>query len=585
MPSNRPNFANQLFEMWSHLQWSQRLTIVFFAFLGMALIGSVVYFMNRVEFETLFWDMSPEDAAAVAAKLDELKIEYLPEGDAIKVRASKTEVKKLYLKLYGLGLGQTGKIGMEIFDKNQFGMTDFTEQVNLQRALEGELVRTISSLSEIARARVHIVLSKDSYFEEDRENAKASVVLTLKKGAELSKSSIAGIKGVVAGAVRGLSKHNISIVDDEGRFLSQSVEAGDAAKAEAETGFREQLEKEMASKVVSTLEPLVGKGRVHANASIDLDFNTTEQTEETFNPNPPAILSQQKSEERAGGSSSTSGVPGTQSNLGGAAPRTSAPAPERVRQSEVTNYELNKMVRHTVVPKGTVRRLSVAVTLDHTTVTGKTKDGKTTSHTEPRTQEEMDAYRELVLAAVGYNEQRGDVVTIKNVPFFSESKPEVAAPVIPWYSKWQMQTYVIPGMKYVALLVLFILAYFVFIRPVRKRVFQAFSAATPQLSESAESESTPDSAPRALGGAAHPEQLAGSSASSLPAADMRVPEETYSLEMASDEQIERDLLREANTVDMGNRKYAIMKKKLMDKARKDPEMVSQLVRTLLREKA
>ena len=135
---------------------------------------------------------------------------------------------------------------------------------------------------------------------EKEENAKASVVVTLKKGAELSKSSVAGIKGVVAGAVPGLHTYNVSIVDDEGNFLSQSVESGDAARAEMESGVREQLEKEMAGKVVSILEPLVGKGKVHANASINLDFNTTEQTEETYNPNPPVILSQQKSEERSG---------------------------------------------------------------------------------------------------------------------------------------------------------------------------------------------------------------------------------------------------------------------------------------------
>ena len=589
MPSNRPSFANQLFEMWARLQWPQRLTIIFFAFLGMALFGSVVYFVNRVEYETLFSELNPEDAQAVAAKLEELKMDYVPEGDAIKVRASKPDVKKLRFKIYGSGLGQSGKIGYEIFDKNQFGMTDFTEQVNLKRALEGELERTISSLSEIAKAKVLIVLRKDSYFEENKEDAKASVVLTLKEGTELAKSSVAGIKGVVAGAVPGLRAHNVSIVDGEGRFLAQSIESGDAARAEAETGFREQLEKEMSGKVVSMLEPLLGKGKVHANASIDLDFNSTEQTEETFNPNPPVILSQQKSEERAGGVSGASGIPGTQSNDGASAPRSSASAPERVRQSEVTNYEVNKMVRHTVMPKGTVRRLSVAVTLDHKTVWGKAKDGKRTSHSEPLSQQELDAYRELVLAAVGYNEQRGDVVTMKNVPFFSEMKPEEeSAPVVPWYSRWQTQTYLMPGMKYAALIVLFFIAYFVLVRPVRNRVFQAFSTATPLLGESAEAESMSESAPKALGGSTRPEQYSGlapASASSLPAGDLRMPEETYSLETASDEQIERELLREANTVDMGNRKYAVMKKKLTDKARKDPEMVSQLIRTLLREKA
>jgi flagellar M-ring protein FliF len=592
MPGNRPKFVNQLLEMWSHLQWSQRLTIVFFAFLGLALIGSVVYFMNRVEYEVLFRDLNSEDANSVAAKLDEKKKSYqvqeTTQGTSIKVAAPKDEVQKLRLELSGSGLARSGKPGYEIFDKNQFGMTDFTEQVNLQRALEGELARTISSLSEISQAWVHIVLRKDSYFQENKEEAKASVVIKLKKGAELSKSSIAGIKGVVAGAVSGLGPRNISVVDDQGRLLSQSVESGDEARADMEAGIRENLEKEMSGKVVSILEPLVGKGKVQANASIDLDFNSTELSEETYNPNQPVILSQQKSEERAGGQSSVSGVPGIQPNLGTTARQSSSPVPERVRQSEVTNYEVNKTVRHTIQPKGAIRRLSVAVILDHKTVWNKTKDGKVTSQPEPRSAQEIDKCRELVHAAVGFNEERGDVVKVENVAFYSESKPEETAPATPWYYRWQTQTYLMPAMKYVSFIILFFVAYLLFIRPIRKRVFQALSIASPELSESGEMALASITAPKALGEAAQMEQLSpadAASAAALPAGESKLLEDTISLETASDEQIERELIREASSVDMGNRKFAAMKKKLADKARKDPEMVSQLIRTFLRAKA
>jgi flagellar M-ring protein FliF len=572
--------------MWSRLLWPQRLTIFFFGFLGLALIGSVVYFMNRVEYEALYRDLNPEDAQAIAARLKEQKKDFIVQGTSILVAAPKTEIDKLRLEIAGSGLARSGRIGYEIFDKNQFGMTDFTEQVNLQRALEGELARTISNLSEISQARVHIVLPKDSIFEEKREDAKASVVVTLKKGTELSKSSIAGIKGVVAGAVPGLGTHNVSIVDADGRLLSQSVESEDTARAEMESGIHEQLEKQMSDKVISILEPLVGKGKVHANAAIDLDFNSTEQTEETFNPNPPVVLSQQKSEERAGSSASVSGTPGTQSNPGTAALQNAATVPERVRQSEVTNYEVNKLVRHTVLPKGTIRRLSVAVILDHKTVYSTTSDGKVTEHLEPRSQKDIDAYRELVLAAVGYNEQRGDVVTIENVAFYSDSKPEEPQPAVPWYFKWQ--SYLLPAMKYGSFLILFLLVYLVLFRPIRKRVFQAISVAALGPGESGEAQLTSENAFRALPGTKQPEELAAGAAggvASLPAAESNASEEPISMETASDEQIERDLIREANTVDMGGRKFAAMKKKLMDKARKDPEMVSQLIRTLLREKA
>jgi flagellar M-ring protein FliF len=587
MSGNRPNFINQLHEMWSRLLWPQRLTIFFFAFLGLALIGSVVYFMNRVEYEALYRDLSPEDAQAIVGKLEGEKRDYIVQGTSILVAAPQTEIEKLRLEISGSGLARSGRIGYEIFDKNQFGMTDFIEQVNLQRALEGELARTISSLSEIAQARVHIVLPKDSIFTEKEENAKASVVVTLKKGAELSKSSVAGIKGVVAGAVPDLHTYNVSIVDDEGNFLSQSVEYGDAARAEMESGVREQIEKEITGKVVSILEPIVGKGKVHANASINLDFNTTEQTEETYNPNPPVILSHQKSEERSGVAGGPSGIPGTQSNMGGNAVQSTGSASERVRQSEVTNYEVNKLVRHTIQPKGTIRRLSVAVILDHKTVYSKTKDGKTSVRQEPRSQQDIDSYRQLVLAAVGFDEQRGDLVSIANVPFYSDTKPEEPIPPVSWLFK--RQVVLMPAMKYGALIILFLLIYLIILRPVRKKAFQALSyAALGPATENNALMAASGNTARALSGSASAGEIAApafsAAASSLPAAEPFSADESLSLERTSDEQIERELMKEAHMADMGFRKFAVMKNKLMDKAKKEPEMLSQLIRTMLRER-
>jgi flagellar M-ring protein FliF len=452
MPGNRPNFVNQLLEMWARLQWPQRFTIIFFAVLGLASIGSVVYFINRVEYQVLCRDLNLEDYNSITASLDEKKIKYLPletaQGTTIKAAVAKEEIYKLRMDIAKSLLAQSGKIGFAIFDKNQFGMTDFTEQVNFQRALQDELERTISSLSEISRARVLLVLRKDSYFQENKEDAKASVFIALKKGAELSKSSIAGIKGVVAGAVPGLRTRNVSVVDDEGRLLSKSVESGDEARAETESGIRDNLEKEMSSKVVSILEPLVGKGKVRANASIELDFNSTELSEETYNPNQSVITNQHKTEERMGNQSGASGVPGTQSNLGPTTPQASLSIPDRVRQSESTNYEFNKTVRHTIQPKGTVNRMSVAVILDYKTVWSKANDGKVSSHAEPLSAQEIGSYSELVKAAVGYNEERGDKVKVENVAFYNDTKPEEPTPATPWYSRWQTQTYLLPGMKY-----------------------------------------------------------------------------------------------------------------------------------------
>jgi flagellar M-ring protein FliF len=586
MASSR-NFPSQFAEIWSRLEKSQRATIVLLALLALVAIGSFVYYMNRIEYEVLYRDLNPEDAQAIAAKLKEEKKDFLVQGTSILVAAPKSEVDKLRLEVAGAGLARSGRVGYEIFDKNQFGLTDFTEQVNLQRALEGELARTISSLTEISEARVHLVLPKDSVFEDKREDAKASVVVRLRNGADLSKPSIAGIKGVVAGAVPGLRTYNVSVVDDQGRLLSQSAETGDQARSELESGIKEQIEHDMVSKVISILEPVVGKGKVHANASVDLDFNTTEQTEETFNPNPQAILSQQRTEERVSSASTESGVPGTQSNVSGSAAQQPGTAPARLRTNETTNYEVSKLVRHTVQPKGNVRRISVAVILDHKAAYSKSPEGKVVTTNQPRTQAELDAYRELVLAAVGFSKERGDTVTLENVAFYTESRPVEEAPPAPWHVKYQ--TYIVPGMKYVSFLVLFLLLYLFLFRPVRARVLHSIAGTLPAGVHEAASQLAPEASQQHLHEAHHAEEsvAAGAEHPALPghAEESEIKEEPLPDLESLDDQIERELLREVSMVDTGGRKTAILRKKLVDRAKREPEMISQLIRSWIQERA
>ncbi len=586
MASSRQSLS-ELAEIWSRLERSQRVTIFLFSVMALTAIGILVYYMNRVEYEVLYRDLNPEDAQAIASKLKEDKRDYMVEGTSILVAAPKSELDKLRLEIAGSGLARSGRVGYEIFDKSQFGLTDFTEQVNLQRALEGELGRTITSLSEISEARVHLVLPKDSIFEDQKEEAKASVVVRLKRGAELSKPSIAGIKGVVAGAVPGLRTYNVSVVDDEGRLLSQSAESGDTGRAEIESGIREQLEREMVAKVTSILEPVVGKGKVHANASIDIDFNTMEQTEETFNPNPAAVVSQQRMEERVGSASTESGVPGTQSNVPGEPPQAGGSVPERFRQNEITNYEVSKLVRHTVQPKGTVRRISVAVILDHKTQFVKGPDGKVTSTSQPRTQEELNAYRDLVLAAVGFNRERGDTVTLENVPFYSESIPEEETPAPVWHVRYQ--PYYVPALKYTSYILLFLLAYLFLFRPLRLRFLQPAPAAlAPGATVTATHALKGEPAPHQLTAAQPPEE-AVASAPEHPAVTGQTeetpPKEELAIDLESlDGQIERELLREVSMTDTGGRKSAVIRKRLIERARTEPEMISQLVRSWIQER-
>jgi flagellar M-ring protein FliF len=573
----------QLLAIWSRLQATQRATIVLFTVLAMAGLGLLVFYMNRVEYVVLYRDLNREDAQAIAGKLKELNKEYQvsADGTAIEVAGPTSDVDKLRLEIAGAGLARSGKVGYEIFDKSQFGMTDFTEQVNYKRALEGELSRTVSSLAEISEARVHLVLPKDSLFEDQKEEAKGSVFVRLRRGKELGKSSIAGIVNLVAGAVQGLRTNNVSVVDGEGQVLNR-LSSGDSARSDIESGLQAQMEKEIAAKVISILEPVAGKDKVHVNASVELDFNSSEQTEETYNPDPPpVILSQQKNEERVGGTSVPSGVPGTRSNQGDAPAQPAAATPNRSRQSETTNYEVSKLWRHIIQPKGSIQRLSVAVLLDHKTIHTKGSDGKTVASFQPRSKEDLASYRQLVLATIGYNESRGDIVTLENIPFFSEPGIEVDQTPLPWYIKWQ--GYLIPGMKYTAFIVLFLLAYLLLVRPVRKRIFQSFATIGPAL---------PQGQARQLGEGGNKAVAAGPArvGQSLPAASAPNAAAAISggapagLASSLDDEIERDLLSQAELAGAGSRKYEILKRKVVEHANKDPEQVSQLIRAWIHEK-
>jgi len=576
MAVNRPDFVNQILEMWGRLELRQKAMIIAFAALGIILVVSVVYYANRVEYQTLYRDLNSEDAREIVARLEEDQRKFQVRGTSILVAASRDEIEKMRLDFSGAGLGRSGLIGYEVFDKSQFGMTDFTEQVNLQRALQGELERTISRIAEVSTARVHIVLTKDSYFEEARTPAKASVMLVLKNGAILSKTSIAGIRGVVAGAVPGLNVQNVSIIDDEGRVLAQSAESGDMTRTdlEMEMSVREQMEKDIANKASAILEPYVGRRNVQVNTSVEIDTNATQQTEELFVPNPQAVVSHQRIEERAGGNVIDAGIPGTQSNAGMAEMGQLLVGPDRFRESETTNYEVGKTVRTTIQPKGTLRRLSVAVTLNHKTIVTKTDDGTMTTKEEPYSDTELADFRELVMAAVGYNEQRGDVVTIRTAPFYDENALRDAVPVS-WYDRFKNQEFFVPLMKYLMLALVLLLAYLIFVRPLRKRVIAVIDASAPALPPAAEN--------LLLEGA--PEGALPASEEGMPAGLPEASEmEMFDMDNATEEQIEDMLANEE--MGQGNaRRYAIIKKRLIDKARKNPELVSQLIRSLMQEKA
>ncbi len=476
MATDIRSLETQLKLLNSKLSWSQKLTLGLLTIAVIAGISTMIYYMNQEEYQVLYSNLSTEDSGTVIAKLKELKVVYRLEDSGRVIKVPAARVDELRIQLASDGLPMSGKIGFEIFDRTSFGMTEFVEQVNYKRAMEGELVRTILSLKEISQARVHLVLPKESLFQDRTQPAKASVLVKLNTGKRLSESSVSGIVHLVASAVEGLDPNNVTVTDASGTLLSVLQGSSDEALNRTQLAARTQMEKDLSSKVARILEPVVGVGKVRADASVVMDFSHSEQTVEKYDPQGSVIRSQQKSDELNQPVSTTSaGVPGTQSN--GPAPAfipTGKTASSSSHQTESTNYEVSYTKRHTIESPGDVKKVSVAVLVDDAVHTEKGADGTATRKSIARTPEELQKLKDLVSAAIGIDSTRGDMLTVENISFDvpENSFDQLPAPTI----VEKLQDNLRPVWKYVAIFALFLLAYLLLYRPVSRRVTESIQA-------------------------------------------------------------------------------------------------------------
>ncbi|HVO43735.1 MAG TPA: flagellar basal-body MS-ring/collar protein FliF, partial [Aggregatilineales bacterium] len=382
----------------------QILTILIAA---LAVAGGVTWF-SRWQRENglrpLYTNLSPEDASAIVQKLHEGGIDYKVADNGTALLVPEDRVPELRLEMAGSGLPKTGRIGFEIFDKTNFGITDFAEHVNYRRALEGELERSIMAISEVQQARVHVTLPKDSVFTEAQEPAKASVLVGLRPGTRLSMPNVNAITNLVSSAVEGLTPEAISVVDMNGNLLSRARRDGlidGVQPSEAALDYKQALEHDLVVKISNTLEPLLGADKFRTGVSADIDMTSGEQSEETYDPSKSVMLSSQKTEDVSTVSRAAPTIPGTASNLptlqpAPPAPATAqttpaAPAPANAangtgqtaqaqapaasprvggntsgsnRRSESITYQSSRVTKHMKLPQGTVKRLSIAVLVD-----------------------------------------------------------------------------------------------------------------------------------------------------------------------------------------------------------------------------
>ena len=424
------------------LNWKQKISLLLVAGAVVAGLFSLSHWNRERDFRPLYSSLSPEDAGAVLAKVRESGAEYRLAENGSSVLVPSGRVAELRLQLAAAGVPKSGRIGFELFDKTNFGASDFAEQVNYHRALEGELERSVMALSEVEQARVHLTLPKDSVFLENRQPAKASVLVKLRPGTQLSTQNVAAICQLTASAVEGLSPEAVSVVDMRGNLLNRARKAAteEGEPSEAVLDFRQKIEHDLIAKINATLEPLLGADRFRASASVECDFTSGEQSDESYDPAKSVMVTSQKTEDISGGNSA-SGVPGTASNLPRPSSRPGSGSNGVTRRTENITYQSSHSVRHVRLPQGTVKRMSVSLLVDQE-VRFEGSGDKAKRIVTPPTPEKLKTIHDLVAGVIGFSAERGDQLVVECLPFEATLNPEPIpaapkpAPPVQQYPPW-----------------------------------------------------------------------------------------------------------------------------------------------------
>lgn len=464
--ATQPSLVAQL-QNFGQLSNGQKIGLIIAAAAIIALFSGAFLWYQTPSYQILYTSLSEKDGGAVINALQQMNVPFKAEGtSAIKVPIDK--VYEVRLKLAAQGIPKGGA-SFDLLDNQKLGVSQFVEQVNYQRALEGELVRTIEAISAVQGARVHLAIPRPSVFLRDQQKPSASVFLNLGGGKRLDPTQVSGIVHLVSSSVADLSPQNITVVDQNGNLLiAPDVRGNKAGLDPTQLEYLHQLESSYIARIESIIAPIVGTGNVHAQVSADLDFAQTEQTAETFKPNPSpkeaAIRSQQISDAAGGAGGTAGGVPGALSNqppgaasapitappgaaAGGrtAAVTTPTPAEATGARESTVNFELDKTVKRTKLPVGAVQRLSAAVVVNYKQKTA--EDGKVSM--VPLTQPELVQINNLVKEAMGFSQQRGDSLNVVNAAF--NLPPPETIEDIPFWKRPDILSYAGATLKFIGI--------------------------------------------------------------------------------------------------------------------------------------
>ncbi|KEZ78012.1 flagellar basal-body MS-ring/collar protein FliF [Salinisphaera hydrothermalis] len=496
-----------LADVMARLRASPRIALIIGVAAAVAVLVALLLWTRSPDYAVLYSGLSNRDGGEVTARLDQMQVPYKLSGGGSTIMVPRSRVDRIRLQMASDGLPKGGGVGFELMDNEPFGISEFAEKVNYQRALEGELERSIETIDEVSSARVQLAMPKSSVFVRDQKQPKASVVLELYSGRALAKGQVTAIQNLVASAVPGLPIDAVTIVDSRGHLLSGS-DAGDGGVDGTRLAYAARVEKTYQQRIQNLLAPIVGADNVRTQVVADLDFAKRERTSENYSPNngnkPAAIRSQQTSQ-KVDKNGNQGGVPGALSNQ----PTPNQPSPinnpkkaggnnQNTRgannnnngnsnngngslqtngalgldnsgqistsKSDTTNYELDHTIAHVTDPVGQVQRVSVAVVINQKALAA----GSGKNATAGLSKQQMDQIRSLVRGAIGYSATRGDSVEVMQMPFTAASGDQ--APATPsWWQNPTLQSMAIKALKYLVLALVAWLLWRRLVRPLAER--------------------------------------------------------------------------------------------------------------------
>lgn len=441
---------------------AKKLALVAVTGLSLVVFAIIIFQGRTADFQLLYANLEPKDAASIVSWLKGEKIDYQLKNNGKNIWISANKLYETRLELASSGLPSGGGVGFEVFDKQSFALTDFVQKVNYTRALQGELARTITSLKPVDATRVHLALPEKRLFKNQQKKATASIILTLSKESALSKDQVQGVIHLVSGSVEGLNPEDVTVIDSFGKILEGTSKPDDEERFSVEMlVFQQSLERRLETRAQDLLDKTMGYGQAMVRITANLDFAKVEKTEELFDSEEPVIRSEQSSNE-SNGSTGASGIPGVESNLQGNTNAQAGGGSPSSKSTRTTNYEISKTISKTVNPTGTIKSLSVSVLLADKVIPPKDEESQPTTTT--RNEKELKSIESMIASALGLDIQRGDVINVASMPFMVAEEDQRLAGEMP---KNLLYEY-LPLFKIGILSIGALLFYFLLLRPIIK---------------------------------------------------------------------------------------------------------------------